>query len=91
MPDYAYMIVYTLNGSRDGEFHLTKHAFTGTPDEFGRSVMLDFIARNRSLESEFVAVTVWDSDRDGVGEMSSRAALVSTNDLGSGPANQSSR
>jgi hypothetical protein len=79
------MIVHTLNGDKVVEKHLTSHAFTGMADEFGQVTLRDFISRSQSLSNEFAALMVWDSEREGVGEMGHRAALVTTDDLDSGP------
>lgn len=86
MPNYAYGIVHTTpNGTRGVENHLTPHSFTGTAEEFGRATLLDFLTLNQSLSEEFVVVNVWDSELQGVGEATTRAAMVSSHDLDSGP------
>lgn len=84
VPNYAYVIVHTLNGGKVVEKHLTSHAFTGTADEFGRVALRDFI-RGHSLSNEFAALMVWDSEQEGVGDMRHRTALITTDDLDSEP------
>lgn len=88
VPNYAYGIVHTTptaSGDRGVEEHLTPHAFVGTADEFGRATLVDFITRNQSLRDEFVVVNVWDFGRQGVGDATRRAAVVTTHDLDPGP------
>ena len=85
MPDYAYALVYKLDGRRVVEEHFTPHAFAGTPEDFGMAMLLDLIGRNPAAGNEFAAVNVWHSDREGVGVPGPHCVLVSTLDLDPGP------
>ena len=76
MPDYAYSLGYRLNGREVVEEHLTPHAFAGTPEEFGMATLVDFIGRNPAAGNELVVVSVWHSDRDGVGVPGPQAVLA---------------
>jgi hypothetical protein len=88
MPNYAYRVVHTLKSQRVVRDYFTPHPFAGTPDEFGRVTLLDFVAASPALVREFVVVNVWDWDREGVGDIAGIVAQVNTHDLDTEPVAQ---
>jgi hypothetical protein len=82
---YSYNILISQTGHREDIERYDTHPYSGTPEEFARAMLLDFLALNPELSTAIVSVNVWDSDKDGVGNPSFIIGQFSVYDLDEGP------